>query len=98
MSIEPSVDPSSSLREDANAQPWVGPEDLGSFNADESLGVPGAFPFTRGPHRAMYRERLWTMRQFAGMGSAEDTNNRFKYLLEHGQTGLRLAYTGYSLR
>ena len=58
MSIEPSVDPSSSLDNGANAKPWVGPDDLGSFNADEALGTPGAFPFTRGPHQAMYRERL----------------------------------------
>ena len=92
MSIEPTIDPSSSLDNEANAKPWVGPEDLGSFNTDEALGTPGAFPFTRGPHRAMYRERLWTMRQFAGMGSAEDTNNRFKYLLAHGQTGLSTAF------
>jgi methylmalonyl-CoA mutase, N-terminal domain len=56
------------------------------------LGVPGAYPFTRGIHPTGYRGRLWTMRQFAGFGSAEDTNARFKFLLEHGQTGLSTAF------
>src|SRR5919107_930301 len=53
---------------------------------------PGKYPFTRGIHETMYRERLWTMRQYSGFGSAEETNNRFKFLLEHGQTGLSLAF------
>src|SRR5574342_749918 len=53
---------------------------------------PGKYPFTRGIHDMMYRERLWTMRQYSGFGSAEETNNRFKFLLEHGQTGLSLAF------
>jgi methylmalonyl-CoA mutase N-terminal domain/subunit len=57
-----------------------------------SLGVPGTFPFTRGIHPTGYRGRLWTMRQFAGFGSARDTNARFKFLLEHGQTGLSTAF------
>jgi methylmalonyl-CoA mutase N-terminal domain/subunit len=59
---------------------------------DETLGVPGAYPFTRGIHPTGYRGRLWTMRQFAGFGSAADTNARFKFLLEHGQTGLSTAF------
>lgn len=59
---------------------------------DESLGYPGGFPFTRGVHPSMYRGRLWTMRMFAGFGSPEDTNRRFKYLLEQGQTGLSTAF------
>ncbi|HEV8446849.1 MAG TPA: methylmalonyl-CoA mutase family protein [Gemmatimonadaceae bacterium] len=58
----------------------------------ESLGVPGAYPFTRGIHPTGYRGKLWTMRQFAGFGSARDTNARFKFLLEHGQTGLSTAF------
>src|SRR5262249_59248994 len=58
----------------------------------ESLGVPGAYPFTRGIHPTGYRGKLWTMRQFAGFGSAADTNARFKFLLEHGQTGLSTAF------
>ncbi|HEX6534251.1 MAG TPA: methylmalonyl-CoA mutase family protein [Gemmatimonadaceae bacterium] len=57
-----------------------------------SIGVPGTFPFTRGIHATGYRGRLWTMRQFAGFGSARDTNARYKYLLEHGQTGLSVAF------
>ncbi|MFL5398732.1 MAG: methylmalonyl-CoA mutase [Myxococcales bacterium] len=56
------------------------------------LGFPGRFPYTRGPQPSMYRGRLWTMRQFAGFGSPEDTNKRFKYLLEHGMTGLSTAF------
>ncbi|HUF50951.1 MAG TPA: methylmalonyl-CoA mutase family protein [Longimicrobiales bacterium] len=58
----------------------------------EQLGLPGEFPFTRGPYTSMYRTRLWTMRQFAGFGMAEETNRRYKYLLEHGQTGLSVAF------
>jgi methylmalonyl-CoA mutase N-terminal domain/subunit len=59
---------------------------------DRDLGYPGAFPFTRGVYPSMYRGRLWTMRQFAGFGTAEETNERFRYLLEHGQTGLSTAF------
>jgi methylmalonyl-CoA mutase, N-terminal domain len=58
----------------------------------EKLGVPGEFPFTRGPYTSMYRTRLWTMRQFAGFGTSEETNRRYKYLLGHGQTGLSVAF------
>src|SRR4051794_16330427 len=56
------------------------------------LGFPGLYPFTRGVYPSMYRGRLWTMRQFAGFGTAEETNERFRYLLEHGQTGLSTAF------
>jgi methylmalonyl-CoA mutase N-terminal domain/subunit len=59
---------------------------------DRDLGYPGAFPFTRGVYPSMYRGRLWTMRQFAGFGTAAETNERFRYLLEHGQTGLSTAF------
>ena len=65
--------------------------DVPSATAD-ALGTPGAFPFTRGIHPTGYRGKLWTMRQFAGFGSARDTNERFKFLLEHGQTGLSTAF------
>jgi methylmalonyl-CoA mutase N-terminal domain/subunit len=61
------------------------------------LGLPGGYPFTRGVYSSMYRGRLWTMRQFAGFGTAEDTNERFRYLLEHGQTGLSTAFDMPSL-
>ncbi len=60
--------------------------------APESVGKPGEFPFLRGPYASMYRGRPWTMRMFAGFGTPEDTNKRFKYLLEHGQTGLSTAF------
>ena len=63
-----------------------------AFDPARQLGEPGAFPYTRGPYSTMYRGRLWTMRQYAGMGTADDTNRRFRYLLEHGQTGLSTAF------
>src|SRR5213080_1847909 len=66
--------------------------DLAGFDDERQLGRPGAYPFTRGIHPTMYGGRLWTMRQFAGFGSAEDTNQRYKFLLEHGQTGLSVAF------
>ncbi len=59
---------------------------------ERDLGDPGEFPFTRGVYPTMYRGRLWTMRQFAGFGTAAETNDRFRYLLEHGQTGLSTAF------
>src|SRR5205809_216704 len=68
------------------------PESLGDWSPDEKLGEPGQYPFTRGVYPTMYRGRLWTMRMFAGFGRPEDTNARFKYLLEQGQTGLSTAF------
>lgn len=68
------------------------PDDLENFDYERDLGFPCEFPFTRGIHKNMYRGKLWTMRQFAGFGTPEDTNKRFKYLLEHGQTGLSVAF------
>jgi methylmalonyl-CoA mutase N-terminal domain/subunit len=68
------------------------PADLPDWDAQKDLGQPGAPPYTRGIHPAMYRSRLWTMRQFAGFGSAQDTNERFKYLLSQGQSGLSVAF------
>jgi len=72
--------------------PVYGPEDLKGFDPARDLGTPGEPPFTRGVHPTMYRGRLWTMRQYAGMGTADDTNRRFRYLLEHGETGLSVAF------
>src|SRR3954462_13047100 len=63
----------------------------------ETIGVPGQYPYTRGVYESMYRGRLWTMRQFAGFGTAEETNERFRYLLDHGQTGLSTAFDMPSL-
>jgi methylmalonyl-CoA mutase N-terminal domain/subunit len=66
--------------------------DTVSVDYDRDLGFPGVYPFTRGVYSSMYRGKLWTMRQFAGFGTAEETNERFRYLLEHGQTGLSTAF------
>ena len=68
------------------------PLDMEGFDYAEKLGFPGEYPFTRGVQPTMYRGRLWTMRQYAGFGTAEDTNKRYKYLLDHGQTGLSVAF------
>jgi len=73
-------------------RPIYGPEDLERFDPDRDLGRPGEPPFTRGVYPSMYRGRLWTMRQYAGMGAARETNARFRYLLDHGQTGLSIAF------
>lgn len=67
------------------------PDDISSLNYAEKLGAPGEYPYTRGIYPSMYRGRLWTMRQYAGMGTARETNERFKYLLQSGQTGLSVA-------
>ena len=74
-----------------------GPADLPGWRSDERLGRPGEYPFTRGVYPTMYRGRLWTMRMFAGFGRPEDTNRRFKFLLEQGQTGLSTAFDMPSL-
>ncbi|MBC7338623.1 MAG: methylmalonyl-CoA mutase family protein [Firmicutes bacterium] len=68
------------------------PEDIADLDYQRDLGDPGQYPFVRGVYPTMYRGRLWTMRQFSGFGTAEDTNARFKYLLEHGETGLSTAF------
>jgi methylmalonyl-CoA mutase N-terminal domain/subunit len=73
-------------------EPLFTPLDTAGTRLVDDLGVPGAYPYTRGIHPTGYRGKLWTMRQFAGFGSASDTNRRFKFLLEHGQTGLSTAF------
>jgi methylmalonyl-CoA mutase N-terminal domain/subunit len=73
-------------------KPLYGPDDLETWSYADKLGYPGEYPFTRGVYPTMYRGRLWTMRMFAGFGRPEDTNARFKYLLEQGQTGLSTAF------
>ena len=72
-------------------EPLYTPDNV-EVDHDRDLGFPGVYPYTRGVYSSMYRGRLWTMRQFAGFGSAEETNARFRYLLEHGQTGLSTAF------
>src|SRR5262249_23500863 len=68
------------------------PSDLSGSDSDEQVGYPGQYPFTRGIQPTMYRGRLWTMRQYAGMGDAEESNKRYRYLLAHGTTGLSVAF------
>jgi methylmalonyl-CoA mutase N-terminal domain/subunit len=72
-------------------EPLYGPESAPA-DPEEAIGRPGEYPFTRGPYESMHRGRLWTMRQFAGFGTVEETNERFHYLLDHGQTGLSTAF------
>ena len=76
---------------DMEVEPLYTAEDL-SADTDRHIGLPGEFPYTRGVYPSMYRGRLWTMRQFAGFGTAEDTNERFHFLLKQGQTGLSTAF------
>jgi len=73
-------------------KPLYGPEDLAGMDLARDLATPGEYPFTRGVHPTMYRGRLFTMRQFAGFGTARESNQRYHYLLEHGQTGLSIAF------
>jgi len=77
---------------DIAPEPLYTAEDLKDFNPDQKLGHPGEYPYTRGVYGSMYRSRLWTMRMFAGFGTAEQTNQRFKKLLEAGQSGLSTAF------
>ena len=68
------------------------PADLKGWDQEREVGYPGEYPFTRGVQATMYRGRLWTMRQYAGMGDAEESNKRYKYLLANGTTGLSVAF------
>src|SRR6266436_1432942 len=72
--------------------PLYTPADLKGWNQEAEVGYPGEYPFTRGVQATMYRGRLWTMRQYAGMGDAEESNKRYKYLLANGTTGLSVAF------
>ena len=72
--------------------PVYGPEDVAAVEFDRDIGRPGEYPYTRGIHKHMYRERLWTMRQYVGFGTPEETNTRFKYLMAHGQDALNVAF------
>ena len=76
----------------ALVEPLYAPDDLDGWDYLPQVGFPGEFPFTRGVQPTMYRGRLWTMRQYAGFGDAEESNQRYRYLLEHGQTGLSVAF------
>src|SRR6058998_4427206 len=76
----------------AEVDPLAAPDSIPGFDFERDLTFPGQFPFTRGVQPTMYRGKLWTMRQFAGFGTAKQTNERFRYLMEHGQTGLSTAF------
>src|SRR2546430_7511587 len=89
---QPERTPRFSTLSDLEISRVYAPDDLPAFDPARDLGRPGEYPFTRGIHPTMYRRRLWTMRQFAGFGSPEDSNRRFHYLLEQGQTGLSTAF------
>ncbi len=96
--IKRPADPARQERTTLSGEPikaLYGPDDVRDHDAN--IGNPGEFPFTRGVYPTMYRGRLWTMRQFAGFGTAEETNERFRYLLDHGQTGLSTAFDMPSL-
>jgi methylmalonyl-CoA mutase, N-terminal domain len=89
----PAREPAFTTVSGAPVEPLYTPASAGAgWDYLEQLGLPGEFPFTRGPYTSMYRTRLWTMRQFAGFGTSEETNRRYKYLLQHGQTGLSVAF------
>jgi methylmalonyl-CoA mutase N-terminal domain/subunit len=80
------------LESGISVKPVYLPEDLKDIPFETEIGRPGQFPFTRGIHPLMYREQPWTMRQYSGFGTAEETNRRFKFLIDHGQTGLNVAF------
>ncbi|MGH7312481.1 MAG: methylmalonyl-CoA mutase family protein, partial [Candidatus Rokuibacteriota bacterium] len=75
-----------------SVKPVYGPEDLAGRDFAQDVGRPGEYPYTRGIHPHMYRERLWTMRQYVGFGTPAETNARFKYLMAHGQDALNVAF------
>src|SRR5207245_10543773 len=77
---------------DIEILPAYSPDDIKDFDYQRDLDTPGEFPFTRGIYPTMYRERLWTMRQFAGFGIAEESNRRYRYLLKQGNTELSVAF------
>jgi len=88
----PALDSRPELTSGLPVKPVVSAEDLAGWDAERDLGYPGQFPFTRGIYPTMYRGRLWTMRQYAGFGTAVESNRRYRYLLEQGQTGLSVAF------
>jgi methylmalonyl-CoA mutase, N-terminal domain len=94
MGVTPPTQDSQEHRTDSGIEirPVYRPQDLEGWDPELKLGQPGSYPYTRGVHAEMYRSKLWTMRQYAGFGSAESTNERFKFLLDAGQTGLSCAF------
>ena len=92
MSKDVVTNPEADQLKNVEPAPLYTPADLEGWSYDGEVGYPGEFPFTRGVQATMYRGRLWTMRQYAGMGDAEESNKRYKYLLAHGTTGLSVAF------
>jgi len=88
---EPQIKPCV-LESGIEVKPVYGPEDIRDVDFERDVGRPGEFPFTRGIHKFMYRARPWTMRQYAGFGTPSQTNRRFKYLIQHGQNALNVAF------
>lgn len=80
------------LESGIEVKPVYGPEDIAGLDLEQTVGQPGEYPFTRGIHRHMYRARPWTMRQYTGFGSPDETNRRFRFLIEHGQNALNVAF------
>lgn len=80
------------LESGVEVKPIYGPEDVADIDFEKEIGEPGAYPFTRGIHRYMYRYRPWTMRQYAGFGTPRESNERFRYLIDHGQNALNVAF------
>jgi methylmalonyl-CoA mutase N-terminal domain/subunit len=93
--LSPELKPKFTTLSDLEIDPLYVPQD--GSPVPPQIGYPGEYPYTRGVYPSMYRGRLWTMRQFAGFGTAEETNERFRYLLDHGQTGLSTAFDMPSL-
>src|SRR5438132_13392314 len=92
MSGDPKIPEKNKTASGVEVKPVYNPNDLSEWNAERDLGFPGEYPFTRGIHPTQYRSRLWTMRQYAGYGTAAESNARYRYLLERGQTGLSVAF------
>jgi methylmalonyl-CoA mutase N-terminal domain/subunit len=80
------------LESGIKVKPIYGPEDVADLDHERDIGEPGAYPFTRGIHKYMYRYRPWTMRQYAGFGTPQESNQRFRYLIDHGQNALNVAF------
>ena len=89
---QPATLPTQETSSHIAVRPLYSPAELGTWDYDRDVGYPGEFPYTRGVQATMYRGRLWTMRQYAGMGDAEESNKRYKYLLANGTTGLSVAF------
>src|SRR6266513_1898409 len=89
---KPAAPPAAETSSHIEVKPLYTPAELEQWDHDRDVGFPGEAPFTRGVQPTMYRGRLWTMRQYAGMGDAEESNRRYKYLLAHGTKGLSVAF------